>query len=539
MSKEEDLVIINNKSTSISGTPSPSPSTTNIKDGSVGDLVPVAAVPEDQSLLALAIPILLCITTSFSGFIFGWDVGTIGGISNMGSFLHTFAPRRSSGEGHEFNSMIIGLIISVFNAGCAIGGLTISKLADFKGRKFGIAISVFVYIIGTLVQITSGIHGSWVQFMLGRIITGLAVGSTSVITPMFISESAPVRIRGAMVVFYQLMITLGILLGNITNYGCRVQFAGSIAEWMTPVGLSFVWGGLILLGLWFMPESPVYLIDHQDDREGAIESIAKLNKVAKDSEFVNKQVDDIIETSRRTKEEVGDDVKWYEFLTGKPKLFKRLIIGMAIMFFQQFSGANYFFYYGTSLFNSVGIEDSYITAIILGLVNFISTFGGVYFVEKFGRKFCLLIGSLGMFTCMVIYSSLGSFNLLDSQGEEKISTGAVMIIFTCIYIFFFATTWGPVSFVVVSELYPVRVRATSMAIATSINWLSNFLISLFTPFITSVIGFKYGYVFTGCLFISGVFVAFCVPETKGLNIEQIDELYQKNIVDDEENSNNN
>lgn len=531
MSKEE--LAINNKS--ISGTPSPSPPSIHMKPDVPGPVVNIDVDEEgdDQSLLTLAVPILLCITTSFSGFIFGWDVGTIGGLSNMGSFLHTFAPINSEGV-HEFDSFIIGLIISVFNSGCAIGGLTISKIADFKGRKFGIATSVIFYIIGTLVQITSGIHQSWVQFMLGRIITGLAVGSTSVITPMFISESSPIRIRGAMVVFYQLMITLGILMGNITNYGCRVQFSGSNAEWMTPVGLCFAWSVLILIGLWFMPESPVYLIEHCNDREGAELSIAKLNRVSQDSQFVKGQVDDIIEGARKTKEEVGDDVKWYEFLIGKPKLFQRLIIGMAIMFFQQFSGANYFFYYGTSLFNSVGIEDSYITAIILGLVNFISTFGGVYFVEKFGRKFCLLVGSIGMFTCMIIYSSLGSFNLLDSQGLEKVSTGGVMIVFTCIYIFFFATTWGPVSFVVVSELYPVRVRATSMAIATSINWLANFLISLFTPFITSVIGFKYGYVFTGCLFASGIFVAFCVPETKGLNIEQIDALYQGQAPTDEE-----
>ncbi|CCH41703.1 Hexose transporter 2 [Wickerhamomyces ciferrii] len=483
---------------------------------------------DNQSIWDLKKAILLCIITSFSGFIFGWDVGTIGGITNMESFKNKFGNVENNGV-REFSSIIIGLIISIFNIGCAIGGLSLSKIGDSYGRKIGLFFSIFIYIIGLIILITSTKSGSWLQIFFGRIITGLAVGSTSVLTPMFISENAPLKIRGAMVVLYQLMITLGILMGNIVNFICKRSYQGQLnndSEWMIPIGLCFVWSAFIVVGISAMPESPIYLINIKNDVDQARLSIAKLNNTHVDDPKVSKQVESIVLNHERTKREVGD-VQWNEFLIGKPKLLLRLVIGMVIMFCQQFSGANYFFYYGTTLFNSVGIEDSYITSIILGGVNFISTFGGIYFVERFGRKACLLVGSIGMGLCMAIYSSLGSFVLnSNANGEPNFAVGIVMILFTCVYIFFFATTWGPVSFVVVSELFPVRVRNTSMSISTSINWISNFLISLFTPYVVVKIGFKLGYVFVVSLIFSGIFVLWMVPETKGLNIEDFDELYQ-------------
>jgi SP family sugar:H+ symporter-like MFS transporter len=482
-------------------------------------------------------PIALCIATSFAGFIFGWDVGTIGGISNFQGFKRRFGNSRNPISGEpEFNSLLIGLIIAVFNAGCAIGGLTLPKLSDIKGRKFTIFLSVWIYVLGLLVQTTSRTSGKWYQFLIGRIITGFAVGSTSVLTPMFISESAPLRIRGSMVVFYQVMITAGILLGNLANFGCKQNHANTDAEWLIPVALGFVWAFLIYVGTYFMPESAVFKINRNDDIQGAKESIAKLNNISVDSEICQREVDKLIDNKRFVEEQTNNVGEWHEFITGKPKLGFRLAIGIFVMFFQQFSGANYFFYYGTSLFSSVGIDDSYITAIILATVNFGSTFFGIYLVEKLGRKSCLLYGSALMFVSMLVYASLGSFALLNQAGEEKKSVGGLMIFVTCLYIVGFATTWGPVAFVVVSEIFPVKVKATSMAISTSINWTSNFLISLFTPFITSKIGFKLGFVFAGCLLASVFFVQICVPETKGLRIEEVDEIFRENkrIIHDDE-----
>lgn len=466
-------------------------------------------------------PIALCTAISFGGFIFGWDVGTIGGISNMESFKANFGtvidPETSE---KAFPTLVIGLVISIFNIGCAVGGLTLAKLGDFKGRKFGIYAAIFVYWIGLLLQLIK--DETWYQFLVGRIVTGLAVGSTAVLVPMFISESAPLKIRGAMVVLYQLMVTLGILMGNIINYICMEVFSNnpnSNKQWQLPICLGFLWSFVVVVGLLFTPESAQHLILKKNQIETAKRSYSRMNGISVEDEKTFQFVEDTL----REKQEMlrrGKQQGIFEFVTGKPQLGLRLLIGVLVMTFQQLSGINYFFYYGTTIFANANLHP-YITPIILSMVNFIATFGGIYLVEALGRKSCLLLGSIGMFCSMVLYATIGTF-ALDLYGAN-----AVMVVTTCIYIIFFATTLGPVTFVLVSELFPMKTRATSMAICSSFNWMFNFAISLLTPTITSKIGFAYGYFFAGCLLLSAIFVWVLVPETRNLTEADINEIYER------------
>ena len=196
------------------------------------------------------------------------------------------------------------------------------------------------------------------------------------------------------------------------------------------------------------------------------------------------------------------------------------------------TGDNYFFYYGTTIFKAVGLTDSFETSIVLGVVNFASTFLGIYVIEKLGRRLCLLVGSVSMCICFLIYSVLGSTHLYKDgyDGETYTSTGDAMIFITCLYIFFFASTWAGGCFAVVSEIYPLRIRSKAMGLAMAANWIWGFLISFFTPFITSAIHFYYGFVFFGCLLFSAFFVYFCVMETKGLSLEEVDELYASGVI---------
>lgn len=464
--------------------------------------------------------ILYCLITAFTGFIFGWDVGTIGGITNFDTYRQKFG-QYVEGD-WTMNSLIVGLIIAVFNAGCAIGGLTLSKIADKLGRKWCLYISLIIYNVGVLVQETSVFSGAWFQFMIGRIITGLSIGASSVVAPMFISESAPVSIRGSMVVLFQLMITFGILMGNVTNFGSKQTITGD-NEWLIPIWLCHIWSLLILVGLIKMPESAIYYVSKAQYDRAAI-SLSTLNNVPADSVFVRSELGRMIDYQEEM-ESLQKKSSWHDVFDREN--LQRLSVGVGVMIFQQFTGANYFFYYGTSLFASVGLSDSYVTAIILGAVNFVCTFLGIITIEKFGRRCTLLLGSFGMFICMFVYTCLGSFALSDARSGEFTAVGILMVVFTCCYICFFATTWGPGAFVVVSELYNVRTRAMAMAIATSCNWLCNFLISLFTPFIAADIGFKLGFVFSACLLASAGFVWFCVPETKGLRVEEVDAMFSK------------
>lgn len=465
-------------------------------------------------------PIFLCLAISFGGFIFGWDIGTIGGISNMKSFQNNFGTLHDPITNERYlPDILIGLIISIFNIGCAIGGLTLAKLGDFKGRKFGIYLTLFVYCTGLIIQLTK--DQKWYQFLIGRIFTGLAVGSTAVLVPMFISESAPLRIRGAMVVFYQLMVTLGILIGNVINYACKrmTDEATNNISWQFPIFLGFVWTLVIIVGLMFTPESAQYLIIKKNAIDDAKRSFSKMNGVSETDKATIEYVEETIKRQVLTgKQENRQGL--FEFITGKPQYGIRLLTGILVMSFQQLSGVNYFFYYGTTIFKSVNM-DPYITSIILSSVNFMATFGGIYMVESLGRKASLLLGSIGMFFCMLIYTSVGGFALGSS------ASGFVMIAATCVYIVFFATTLGPVTFVIVSELFPMRTKATSMAICSSFNWMFNFLISFLTPVITSRIGFLYGYIFAACLLLSATFVWFMVPETAKKTEADIDNYYMK------------
>ncbi|KAH3678217.1 hypothetical protein WICMUC_001646 [Wickerhamomyces mucosus] len=471
--------------------------------------------------------IFLNILCAFPGFAFGWDVGTAGGIVNFDSFKAKF------GSNGEFNPWVVGFIIAGFNAGCAFGGLFLSKGADYWGRRFMIFVSMVILTIGTLIQVSATASGKWYQILIGRIFNGLAVGITSVVTPMLVSESAVAKYRGGLVVFYQLFITLGILIGNVTNFLTKLTLNGQDGEWIVPIALNFLWVLIISITTIFMPESAVYYLS-KGETEKAKQVTRKVHCIKEEDSFEDKAyVEHLI--SRRENEagesklSSGAGVKWTECFTGTPRLGLRLALGMSVMLFQQFSGANYFFYYGTTLFRSVGLDDSYVTSIILGAVNFVSTFAGIYFVEKFGRRACLLAGSIGMLTCMLIYTCLGSF-ALGNQNYNSASVGGAMIAFTCIYIFFFATTWGPVAFVVVSELFPARVKAISMSLSIAMNWISNFLISLLTPFIIKAIGFKYGFIFAGFLFVSAIVVSIFLKETKGCTTdEDVDRLYLRSI----------
>lgn len=464
---------------------------------------------------------MLCLMVAFGGFVFGWDTGTISGFVQMPNFKLNFGEWNASQNVFVFSNTRVGLIISLFNIGCAIGGITLAKLGDAFGRKIGLLVVMIIYIVGIVLQISSN---DWIQFMIGRIVSGLAVGAVSVLSPMFIAETSPSEIRGIMVSCYQLMITLGIFLGYITTFGTVHSFTDT-RQWRIPLGLCFAWALAMMLGMLFLPESARYLIK-RGDLERARLSIARINNLDPYDEHVLEEIETF--SKAIAEEHEAGDASWKELFTGKPHIFIRVVIGIALQSFQQLTGNNYFFYYGTSIFRSVGIQDSFVTSIILGAVNFGSTFVAIYSIGKVGRRNNLLYGSVSMAACLLAFAVVGSTILYPNGYDQPTDTqaGYGMIILTCVFIFIFAITWAPGVFVVISETYPLRIRSKGMAIATAANWIWGFLIAFFTPFITSKIRFAYGFVFFGCTVAAAIFVYLMVPETSGLKLEQVDVLYK-------------
>ncbi|GEQ70848.1 hypothetical protein JCM33374_g4528 [Metschnikowia sp. JCM 33374] len=482
---------------------------------------PLAALPE-KSFKDYIVISTFCFFVAFGGFVFGFDTGTISGFVNMSDFKTRFGQVAADGT-YYLSDIRTGLMVSIFNVGCAVGGIFLCKIADVYGRRMGIMFSMVIYVVGIVIQIAS--TTKWYQYFVGRLIAGLAVGTVSVISPLFISEVSPKQLRGTLVCCFQLCITLGIFLGYCTTYGTKVYTDSR--QWRIPLGLCFAWAFILVAGMLFMPESPRYLVEKSRIDE-ARKSIARSNKVNAEDPAVYTEVQLI--QAGIDREALAGKASWTELITGKPKIFRRVLMGIMLQSLQQLTGNNYFFYYGTTIFKAVGLQDSFQTSIILGIVNFASTFVGIFAIERMGRRLCLLSGSASMFVCFIIYALIGTQKLYkhgtsnDPSNTNKAS-GNAMIFMTCLYIFFFASTWAGGVYCIVSESYPLRIRSKAMSVATAANWLWGFLISLFTPFITSAIHFYYGFVFAGCLLFSFFYVYFFVVETKGLSLEEVDILY--------------
>lgn len=345
----------------------------------------------------------------------------------------------------------------------------LSSTADWWGRRKSLSFGVIVFIVGVVIQLTA--MDSWVHMMMGRFVAGLGIGNLSVGVPMFQSECSPREIRGAVVASYQLLITLGILISNCVNYGVR-SIESSSASWRIVVGLGIAFSLPLGIGVLFVPESPRWLAA-RSDWEGARMAMARLRGLKDDpgNELVEddmREMRDLLEKERS----VGVGT-WKECFVpeknGVPKQVYRTALGMAIHFLQQWTGVNYFFYYGATIFESAGIDDPIRTQLILGAINVACTFYGLYVVERYGRRWPLLIGALWQAAWLAVFASMGT--ALNPEGNR--TSGIVMIVSACMFIASFAATWGPICWVVIGETFPLRTRAKQASIATATNWLGN------------------------------------------------------------------
>ncbi|KAK5071474.1 hexose transporter hxt5 [Lithohypha guttulata] len=460
---------------------------------------------------------LMAVLVSMGGICFGYDTGQISGFLQMDNFLYQFADNR---ETLELSDIRTGLIVAMLSIGTLIGALIAGPVANNRrlGRKYSICLWCVVFCLGNVFQIAAQYPYWWI-LMMGRIISGFAIGGLSVMVPAYQGESAPTHVRGAIVCCYQLFITIGILLAYLINFGC-VNLSGP-AQWRVPVGISFFWAFVLGVGILFFPETPRHDFRH-GKVEQATKSVAKFYGVSTRHKVVKKQLDEM--QQKLEIELQGGTPSVMEVFTG-PRMLYRTLLGITIQALQQMTGANFFFYYGTTIFSSVGLNDSFVTQIILGSVNVVTTFPGLYMVEKFGRRSCLTIGAAWMFMCYMVFASLGYAALENPDGTNDQTVGMVMIVFACLFIAAFASTWGPMAWAVTSEIYPSRYRSVCIALCSASNWTFNFFIGFATPFITSDIGFSYGYLFAACNFLAVLVVFFFLPETSGKSLEEIDTMF--------------
>jgi len=463
--------------------------------------------------------IVVGVICSLGGFLFGFDTGQISGFQLFEDFINRFGQTQADGT-RAFTSIILSLIVSLMSVGSLVGALAGSYSADYLGRRKSIVTGVVIFLIGNLLQITA--MYSWAHLTVGRFVAGIGVGVISIGVPLYESEVCPKEIRGAVVASYQLAITIGILVSNCCNLGVR-EIQDSSASWRIVIGIGMAFS-IPLLTVLVLPESPRHLMGERKWDEARL-AMARLRGVKGDTgnEFVERDFTEMYESLKE--EENAGTGSWLECFTGQPsgipKMVYRTWLGMLLHFSQQWSGVNYFFYYGATIFNTAGVDDPIVTQLILGAVNTVCTIPGLWILMRFGRRKPLYLGGLWQAAWLLIFATIATAQPPTTDNN----TGTVMIVAGCMYIASFAATWGPACWVVIGESFSLRTRAKQVALATASNWLANFMISFLTPLADAGISYAYGYVFVGMNLFGAALVYFFLYETEGLTLEAVDIMY--------------
>ncbi|KAF8887291.1 general substrate transporter [Infundibulicybe gibba] len=453
--------------------------------------------------------------SAFGGILFGYDTGVIS------DFGH---PDSTTTSGFAITSSQESLVVSILSAGTFFGALAGAPTADIIGRKWGIIFACLVFSIGVAMQTAAT---ALPLFVVGRVFAGLGVGLVSCLIPMYQSECSPKWIRGAVVSLYQWAITIGLLVASIVNN--FTQFRPDHSSYRIPIAIQFIWAAILAGGMTFLPESPRWLIKRGRD-EDAAKSMSRLTGMPPTDPELELELEEV-RANLEAERALGESSYLDCFRFTHNRIFLRTMTGIFIQAWQQLTGSiQLIFYYGTTFFLNSGIKNPFLISIATNIVNVFMTLPGIWGVERFGRRRLLLIGATGMCICEFIVAIIGVTISVDNIAGQK-----VLIAFVCIYIAFFASTWGPIAWVITGEIFPLQIRAKAMSLSVASNWLWNFGIGYATPFLVNVgvgsagLQAKVFFVWGSTCFCCIIFTYFCVPETKGLSLEQIDLMYQNTI----------
>lgn len=451
---------------------------------------------------------LIAGVATIGGFLFGFDSGVINGTVDG---LKLAFNSDSVATGFNVASMLLG---------CALGAFIAGRSADIYGRKSILIVTAVLFIISAL---GSGIATSSWEFVFYRLLGGLAVGAASVLTPAYISEIAPARLRGMLSSIQQVAIISGLFLSFLSNY-TLVKFSGSssaefwlnIETWRWMFWVELIPAILFLVTLFLIPESPRYLAIKNNEKGG----IAVLTRLI-GSHKAQSLWQDI-----RLSLDAEHQPKLSDVLQPNTKKLKPIIwVGIGLAVLQQLVGINVVFYYGAVLWQAVGFSetDSLLINIISGGVSILACVITLFLIDKIGRKPFLLVGSLGM--CFSLIGLVVSFanGTVDAQGQLQLAEwGFLALVNANLYVFFFNLSWGPVMWVMLGEMFPNQIRGSGLAIAGLSQWIANFVITMTFPLLLTSIGLAITYsIYTLFAFISIIFVLWFVVETKGKQLESM------------------
>ncbi|KAF5019325.1 hypothetical protein F66182_8682 [Fusarium sp. NRRL 66182] len=487
---------------------------------------------------------LICAFASFGGIFFGYDSGYINGVNGSDYFI-----RQVEGPGRDaLSESNQSLIVSILSCGTFFGALIAGDLADRIGRKWTVILGCVIYSVGVVIQMITGHGDALACIVVGRLVAGIGVGFESAIVILYMSEICPKKVRGALVAGYQFCITIGLLLAACIVYG--TERIDGMASYQIPIGIQFPWAVILGGGLLFLPDSPRYFVK-KGRIEEAIDALSRVRGQPKDSKYVQTELAEIV-ANEEYERQIIPNTSWFgswancfkgSLWDGKSNL-RRTILGTSLQMMQQWTGVNFIFYYSTPFLKSTGaIDNVFLISLVFTLVNVFSTPLSFWTVERFGRRYILLIGAAGMLICQFLVAIIGvtvGFNHTyssptpedpDRMIANNISAVNAQIAFIAIFIFFFASTWGPGAWIVIGEIFPLPIRSRGVGLSTASNWLWNTIIAVITPY---MVGENRGNLKSSVFFIWGglctsalVYTYFLVPETKGLSLEQVDKMMEE------------
>ena len=457
---------------------------------------------------SFAYVLLISIVATLGGFLFGFDSGVINGTVDG---LQAAFNSDSAGTGFNVASMLLG---------CAVGAALAGTLSDAFGRRTMLIVAAVFFIVSAW---GSGVANGSVEFIIYRILGGLAVGAASVMSPAYISEVAPAKYRGRLSSIQQVAIITGLFVAFVSNYLIAGAAGASTDTWLLGFDawrwmfwMELIPATIFFVALLFIPESPRFLVAN-DKTDKAQNILEKLSGVIR----AKAKVKEIAESlAKDHKPRIGDVFGGVVF---KPIVW----VGIGLAVFQQLVGINVVFYYGAVLWQAVGFSeaDALLINVISGAVSIGAVVVALILIDMIGRKPLLWFGSMGMtVTLGLLVFCFSQASLVDGAVRMPEDVGRTALISANAYVFFFNMSWGPVMWVALGEMFPNQLRGSGLAVAGFFQWFANFMITLTFPIMlaTAWIGLPGAYGFYGvCALISVFFVFWAVKETKGKELEEM------------------
>jgi MFS transporter, SP family, galactose:H+ symporter len=431
---------------------------------------------------------------ALGGLLFGYDTGVISGAE---LFLKKDFP---------LSTFALEVIVSGVLAGAAVGSLVGGRLADIYGRRRLLFVTALIFAVGAL--LCGAALSTW-MLIAGRIVVGLGIGLASGTVPVYISEVSPAEDRGWQVSLFQLAITIGIVLAYSVGYALA-----PIEGWRLMFGMAVIPAVIFAGGMWFLPESPRWLVK-SGRHQTAIEVLTRI----RGTPHVEQELSAIELTLKRADERVRLADLWH------PAVRPALIVGIGLAIFQQVTGINTVIYYAPIIIQSAGIptaSGAILATLGIGLVNVLMTIVSMRLIDRMGRRPLLLIGIAGM----VI--TLGALGLVFRQTTPTATTATLAVVSMMIYVAAFAISLGPIFWLLISEIYPLKIRSSTEGLSAAFNWGSNLLVSLTFLTLVEALGASLTFWLYGILAVGAwMFSYYRVPETRGRTLEEIESFWQR------------